>query len=120
MSDLTVRDDSYQQLLNLIGKCLALGRQRAFEHLNAALVESYWQIGRYIVEFEQEGKERADYGSQLLPLLSRDLKAAYGNGFSRSNLQYMCLFYLKYENCQTLSGILSLGNGRWYLPTLGR
>ena len=70
-------------------------------------METYWQIERYIVEFEQEGKERADYGSRLLQKLSRDLKAVYGKGFSRSNLQYMRLFYLTYENCQSLSGKLN-------------
>lgn len=107
MSDLAVNDGSYQQLLDRIRECLALGRQRAFEQVNSVLVETYWQIGRYIVEFEQSGKERAEYGSQLLQVLSRDLKATYGKGFSRSNLQYMRLFYLKYENCQTLSGKLS-------------
>jgi hypothetical protein len=96
-----------QQLLDRIGECLALGRQRAFEQVNSVLVETYWQIGRYIVEFEQGGKERAEYGSKLLQVLSRDLKAAYGKAFSRSNLQYMRLFYLNYENCQTLSGKLS-------------
>jgi predicted nuclease of restriction endonuclease-like (RecB) superfamily len=107
MSDLAVNDGSYQQLLDRIGECLALGRQRAFEQVNSVLVETYWQIGRYIVEFEQGGKERAEYGSKLLQVLSPDLKAAYGKGFSRSNLQYMRLFYLNYENCQTLSGKLS-------------
>ena len=71
------------------------------------LVETYWQIGQYIVEFEQKGNERAEYGSRLLTQLSRDLKTAYGKGFSRSNLQYMRLFYLSYKNYQTLSGKLS-------------
>lgn len=47
MSDLTVNDGSYQQLLDRIGECLALGRQRAFEQVNSVLVETYWQIGRY-------------------------------------------------------------------------
>jgi predicted nuclease of restriction endonuclease-like (RecB) superfamily len=105
--DRTLKDNSYQQLLDRIGECLALGRQRAVEQVNSLLVETYWQIGRYIVEFEQEGKERADYGSRLLQELSRDLKVAYGKGFSRSNLQYMRLFYLAYENCQTVSSKLS-------------
>jgi predicted nuclease of restriction endonuclease-like (RecB) superfamily len=86
---------------------LAQGQQRAFEQVNMLLVETYWQIGQYIVEFEQKGNERAEYGSRLLTQLSRDLKTAYGKGFSRSNLQYMRLFYLSYKNCQTLSGKLS-------------
>jgi len=86
---------------------LAQGQQRAFEQVNMLLVETYWQIGQYIVEFEQKGNERAEYGSRLLTQLSRDLKTAYGKGFSRSNLQYMRLFYLSYKNYQTLSGKLS-------------
>ncbi len=104
MSDLI---DSYQQLIDRIGECLAQGQLRAFEQVNTLLVETYWQIGQYIVEFEQKGNERAEYGSKLLTQLSRDLKTAYGKGFSRSNLQYMRLFYLSYKNCQTLSGKLS-------------
>jgi len=103
MSDLI---DSYQQLIDRIGECLVQGQQRAFEQVNTLLVETYWQIGQYIVEFEQKGNERAEYGSRLLTQLSRDLKTAYGKGFSRSNLQYMRLFYLSYKNCQTLSAKL--------------
>jgi len=61
-------------------------------------------IGRYIVEFEQQGKERAEYGSELLVSLSKDLKTKFGKGFSRSNLQLMWLFYIKYPNFQTVFG----------------
>lgn len=107
MSDLTFKDDSYQQLLSRIGDCLALGRQRAVEQVNSLLVETYWQIGRYIVEFEQEGKERADYGSRLLQELARDLKAAYGKGFSRRNVLDMRRFYLCYPKWQMVSAKLS-------------
>jgi hypothetical protein len=73
MSDLI---DSYQQLISRIGECLTHGQQRAFEQVNTLLVETYWQIGQYIVEFEQKGNERAEYGSRLLTQLSRDLKTA--------------------------------------------
>jgi predicted nuclease of restriction endonuclease-like (RecB) superfamily len=107
MSDLTFKDDSYQQLLSRIGECLTLGRQRAAAQINLLLVETYWQIGRYIVEFEQEGRERADYGSKLLQELSRDLKAAYGKGFSRRNVLDMRRFYLCYPKWQTVSTKLS-------------
>ncbi len=97
----------YKQLVKDIGILLAEGRRQAFRKVDNILVETYWHIGQRIVEFEQHGEEKAEYGSRLLKDLSRDLKAEYGKGFSRSNLQYMRLLYLKYPKCQTLSGILS-------------
>ena len=65
---------------------------------------AYWNIGKYIVEFEQGGKQRAEYGAELLVKLASDLKVKYGKGFSRSSLQLMRLFYIKYPNLQTSSG----------------
>ncbi len=67
-------------------------------------MKANWEIGRHIVEFEQHGKERAEYGTELLVSLSKDLKVKFGKGFSRSNLQLMRLFYIKYPNFQTVSG----------------
>ncbi|MGA7935988.1 MAG: PDDEXK nuclease domain-containing protein [Kovacikia sp.] len=107
MSDLTPKPLSYQGLIELISDCLTQGRVQAAKQVNTVLLQTYWQIGRYIVEFEQGGQERAEYGSRLLNQLSKDLKIAYGKGFSRSSLQYMRLLYLAYPNCQTLSGKLS-------------
>jgi predicted nuclease of restriction endonuclease-like (RecB) superfamily len=103
MSDLI---DSYQQLIDRIGECLAQGQQRAFEQVNTLLVETYWQIGQYIVEFEQKGNERAEYGSRLLTQLSRDLKTAYGKGFSRRNVLDMRRFYVSYPKWQMVSAKL--------------
>lgn len=97
---------SYSYLLNDIGLLLDTGRKAAVQKVNEILVETYWQIGHRIVEFEQQGNEKAEYGSNLLKNLSKDLKIRYGKGFSRSNLQYMRLLYLKYPKCQTLSGKL--------------
>lgn len=71
------------------------------------MVQTYWNIGKRIVEEEQNGEERAKYGSSLLKYLSKELTANYGNGFSRSNLQSMRKFYIEYQKCQTLSGKLS-------------
>ena len=105
VSDLT--NGQYQQLIKSIGDCLANGQQSAMQQVNRALVETYWNIGRYIVEFEQQGQEKAEYGSRLLAQLSQDLKQRHGKGFSRSNLQYMRLLYLIYPIYQTLSGKLS-------------
>ena len=71
------------------------------------MTETYWQIGHDIVEFEQGGKIRADYGKALLTNLSRDLKLRHGKGFSRSNLIYMRLLYLHYPKGQKPSDLLS-------------
>jgi hypothetical protein len=68
---------------------LQQGRQQAVQSVNTILVQTYWHIGQHIVEFEQKGNERAEYGSQLFERLSKDLTQSYGKGFSRSNLFYM-------------------------------
>jgi hypothetical protein len=107
VSNLTPNPLSYQELIDRISDCLQQGRVQAAKQVNAVLLETHWQIGRYIVEFEQGGQERAEYGTRLLAQLSKDLKTYHGKGFSRSNLQYMRLLYLAYPKCQTLSGKLS-------------
>lgn len=84
----------YQYLIAGIGNLLIAGREKAAQEVNTILVQTYWEIGRYIVEYEQRGKEKAEYGSQLFDRLSRDLTAAYGKGFGRSNLFYMRKLYL--------------------------
>jgi len=99
--------DNYQGLIDSIGGILEEGRRQAFYEVNKILVKTYWEVGKEIVEYEQEGQVRADYGSTLLMQLSGDLKGRYGKGFSRSNLQYKRLLYLKYSKCQTLSGKLA-------------
>ena len=97
----------YQELKDQIGELLRKGRARAGQAVNTILVQTYWQIGRHIVEFEQKGSAKAEYGSELLDRLSRDLTAEFGKGFSRSNLFQIRQFYLKFQNIQTLSGQLS-------------
>jgi len=100
-------DSSYQKLIIQIGDLLHQGRQQAAQAVNHLLVQTYWQIGRYIVEFEQNGNTKAEYGSEFLDKLSQDLKLQYGKGFSRSNLFQMRLFYTKFPKIQTASGQLS-------------
>ena len=97
----------YTQLISQIGNLLALGRESAARQVNIILVQTYWEIGRYIVEFEQKGNEKAAYGSQLFDRLSKDLTLAYGKGFSRSNLFQMRLLYIKFPIIQTVSGQLT-------------
>lgn len=97
----------YKNLLNNIGHTIEAARLNAVKVVNAELVKANWQIGRYIVEFEQQGNERAEYGSDLLARLSRDLQLRYGKGFGRRNVLDMRRFYLTYSKWQTVSAILS-------------
>src|SRR3989338_149811 len=97
----------YSELIENIGSLLEQGRKQAYQAVNTILVKTYWEIGKRIVEYEQEGKEKADYGAALLDTLSRDLKINYGKGFSKSNVYLMRQFYLKYKKFQTVSGKLS-------------
>jgi len=61
------------------------------------LLKANWEIGKYIVDYEQHGNEKAVYGSSLLTNLSKDLKSRFGKGFSKSNIYLMRQFYLKYQ-----------------------
>ncbi len=107
-TDLTEnRDSSYKNLLENIGDALRNGRQKAASQINQTLVETNWNIGKYIVEYEQAGHEKAEYGSETLKRLSRDLTERYGNGFSLSNINKMRKLYLTYPILQTLSAKLS-------------
>ncbi len=100
-------ETSYQELLGRISLTYAEGRQRAFQAVNARMIETYWRIGHDIVEYEQRGEAKAEYGQALLTNLSRDLTRLHGRGFSRSNLVYMRLFYLRYPISQKPSDLLS-------------
>ena len=99
------RDDQYGGLVELIGTLLREGRKHAAYTVNNILVQIYWQIGKYIVEFEQKGSHKAEYGDALLLRLSKDLTLLYGKGFSLSNLFNMRMFYAKNSKFQTVSGI---------------
>ena len=97
----------YQELLERISRRYVEGQAQAVRSVNEAIVETNWQIGKYIVEYEQEGNPKAKYGSKLLETLARDLTLLHGRGFSRPNLNNMRLFYLSFPICQTLSDKLS-------------
>jgi predicted nuclease of restriction endonuclease-like (RecB) superfamily len=107
MSKKITKKKKYLELIDSIGILLDQARQEAFQHVNRILVKTYWEIGRHIVIYEQNSKERAEYGSKLLDQIACDLKSKYGKGFSRSNVFNFRRFYLKYPKIQTLSGFLS-------------
>ena len=96
-----------QSVINEIKQILTEAREKVARTVNNELLLAYWNIGRVIVESEQAGSEKAEYGKQLLKSLSKELTRELGKGFSRSNLQNMRLLYLNYPICQSLSGKLS-------------
>lgn len=100
-------NSNYGRLIEKISGIIKKSRTELAKAINTKVVHTYWNIGKYIVEYEQKGKERADYGSELMKFISRELSAKFGKGFSRSNLQNMRLFYLNYKKSQTLPGKLS-------------
>ena len=102
-----ISTENYQSLRQEIGELLLRGREQAGRAVNTILVQTYWHIGRHIVEFEQSGNKKAEYGAELLDRLSKDLTLEFGKGFSRSNLFQIRQFYLKFPKIQTLSGQLS-------------
>ena len=90
-----------------IRELLEKSRKNIAQQVNTELLTTYWNIGRIIVEYEQQSQLRAEYGKQTLKELSKELTREFGKGFSRSNLQNMRAFYLAYEKCQTPSGKLA-------------
>ena len=101
---MALEQSKYNNLIYEIGTLLQKGREQVANSVNTILVQTYWLIGKHIVEYEQGGKEKADYGSQLLDQLSKDLSKQYGKGFSRSNMFQIRQFYLRFSKIQTLSG----------------
>ena len=90
-----------------IRELLEKSKKNIAQQVNTELLTTYWNIGRIIVEYEQQSQLRAEYGKQTLKELSKELTREFGKGFSRSNLQNMRAFYLAYEKCQTPSGKLA-------------
>ncbi|WP_020571515.1 PDDEXK nuclease domain-containing protein [Neolewinella persica] len=108
MSDYPVNNNQhYHTLVQKIGDRYAHGRATAVNAVNHELVLTYWEIGRYIVEFEQAGAEKASYGKQLINQLAKDLTIKLGKGFGRTNLNYIRLLYLKFPKSGTLSRFLT-------------
>ena len=102
----------YAGIHSSIVELLDAARQAAARSVNALMTASYWEIGRRIVEAEQQGKRRAGYGEQLMERLSTDLTAQFGRGFGVNNLENMRRFFLAYPHSaisQTLSGKLDNG-----------
>ena len=103
----------YQSVFGDASRIVDAAKRSAARSVNAVMTAAYWLIGRYIVEFEQSGEERAEYGVALIERLSIDLTKRFGRGFSRQNIWQMRLFYQIYPPeriLQTLSGELTEPN----------
>lgn len=74
------------------------GRRQAYASANQIVIQTYWNIGRRIVEEEQHGEQRAGYGKRLIANLAERLSAIYGNNYSKRNLEYYRQFYLCFKN----------------------
>lgn len=98
---------NYTDIISEIKEVLQTSRLNVAQQVNNELLSAYWNIGRIIVEHEQNNRERAGYGQQTLKELSRTLTKEFGKGFSRSNLQNMRAFYLTYPICQSVIGKLT-------------
>jgi hypothetical protein len=83
-----------------IAQLLITARQSAYRAVNSIMVQTYWHVGQRIVEREQQGQERADYGERLIVNLSRYLSDTLGKGFSEANIKNMRQFYLAFPNFQ--------------------
>ncbi len=97
----------YEDIYSEIKETLLLSRNQAYSAVNFAMVQAYWQIGRIIIEHEQNGNARADYGKAILQELSSRLTKDFGKGFSVRTLQQMKKFYVMFPNTNALRSQLT-------------
>ena len=95
-------EDIYQTVVGHIRGA----RANVIQAVNTEQVIAYWHIGKKIIEKEQQGQDRADYGKQLIKELSKRLNKEFGGGFGSSNLAYMRKFYLTYRSYQPMKTYL--------------
>ena len=96
-----------ETLYSSIRQVIEQARGNSYRAVNFAMVQAYWHIGKLIIEEEQSGKARAEYGEELIEKLSEKLSLEYGKGFNSTNLWYMRQFYSKFEKLHALRGELS-------------
>ena len=106
---------SDNQIFQQIKKLLHSAKSKIATSINTQMVKVYFEIGRIIVEYEQQGKEKAEYGKATLKILSKKLTKEFGRGFSERNLEYMRKFYLCYSISQTASAEFKLSWSHYVL-----
>ena len=100
-------DEIHRDVYSSIKELMYNARNNVAREVNNILIQTYWKIGKIIVEDEQGHSDRAEYGKNLLKDLSKRLTKEFGRGFSVSNLQFMRRFFQEYKIQQTLSVKLS-------------
>lgn len=103
MKNKVISPKSYNNLFDRIANILVEARTKVVKEINKVQVLAYYEIGREIIEFEQKGRIRADYGEKILERLSLDLTDRFGKGFSAENLRLMRKFFLTFGKSKTLS-----------------
>lgn len=93
--------------INEIKKILRNARQKAYTAVNSAMVEAYWKIGRRIVEEEQSGRERAEYGKEIIKNLSKELTEEFGKGFGERNIRNIRQFYILFSDYEKWKSLIS-------------
>ncbi len=91
-----IKASDYKNLLNRVSTIIAEARRKTVRQINTIITQTYWEIGRIIIEEEQKGKQRAKYGEALIKKLSKDLTKRFGKGFTTANLWNIRQFYLTY------------------------
>ena len=112
-------DAQYQAIFGDVSRIVDSARQSAVRSVNAVMTAAYWRIGQRIVEFEQSGEKRAEYGTALIERLAVDMTERFGRGFSRQNIWQMRQLYLSYPPeriLQTVSGESSLDSVASHFP----
>ena len=98
-----LENNFYKNIKNILQNA----RSNAYRQINFIMVEAYWNIGKQIVEEEQRGKHRAEYGKALIKELSKRLTEDFGKGFSKRNIYNMKKLYIAFPKMQTLSAQLT-------------
>lgn len=93
--------------INEVKEILKSARQKAYNTINSVMVEAYWKIGRRIVEEEQNGKERAEYGKEILKNLSKELTEEFGKGFGERNIRNIRQFYVIFSDYEKWKSLIS-------------
>ena len=93
--------------INEIKRILKNARQKAYTAVNSAMVEAYWKIGRRIVEEEQSGRERAEYGKEIIKNLSKELTEEFGKGFGERNIRNIRQFYVLFSDYEKWKSLIS-------------
>ena len=119
MNDLE-QTNMLQPLVDEIETAVSNAKKEIAEKVNSVITETYWKIGKHIVEFEQDGNVKAAYGSKLLTTLSHQLTLRLGRGYSRPNLNNMRKFYLCYDELERSFYEKECYKEKWDVRTLRR